>query len=135
MAYLFKRIRSLAAGGKKKKNESKMSKFPFDYAYNFPSTAKNSQKSTLNEILEVEKPDYRAINNYSKVGSDEITLFKNDLLVLIKNNYSDFALVKNIRSKKIGFVPISCIDEIDDLEQKEYYIFLIFYLFLSRMLP
>jgi hypothetical protein len=126
MAYLYKRIRSLVIGGKKDKNGSKKSKLPFDYAYNFPSTAKNSQKSVLNEVLEVEKPDYKAISNYSKVGSDEINLFKNDLLVLIKNNYSDYALVKSLRTKKIGFVPMSCIDEIDDLELREYASFIIF---------
>ena len=53
------------------------------------------------------------------IEKDEIKLIKKDQLLFIHSNYSDFALVKNLRSKKIGFVPFKVIVEKDDNKEKE----------------
>lgn len=123
-----------------KQRRGKMSQ-PADFELMFPNTVRNSSSTgvplrracglTRSEALSnknssglvrddhIEKADYQAINDYVHVGSDEISLIKNDHLMFIRSNYIDFALVKNMRNNKIGFVPLGLVAEIEDLKEKE----------------
>jgi len=120
---------------------------PSDFDLTFPHTARNtfstnislkracglarsitSSTTTDNKVnlLErgiddqhMDKADYQAIADYVHVANDEISLIKNDQLLFIRSNYIDFVLVKNMRNKKIGFVPLNNVAEIEDLKEKE----------------
>ena len=104
-----------------KKQKSKKITRPCDYYLCMPSTARNhsvtSRPSGENKLNE--KANYQAVSDYEKKYHDEISLYKNDQLIFIRSNYIDVALVKNLRTKKIGFVPLNAIIEIDDLKEKE----------------
>jgi hypothetical protein len=149
MPNIFKRMRSLicdhgnnedenkkpiaASSNTKLKYQQRRGKMshPADFELMFPNTARNS--SAIGVSLRracgldknnsasghIEKADYQAINDYIHVSSDEISLIKNDHLIFIRSNYIDFALVKNMRNNKIGFVPLSLVAEIEDLKEKE----------------
>ena len=126
MSSLFKRIKSLVTSDdtEKKttcraKGKGKKLNAPCDFAFTFPCTARNSSSisvltsrtdDNINKSSFIEKADYEAEKNYVKNSNDEINLISDDQLLLIHfNKVTDFALVKNLRSKKIGFVPISAI--------------------------
>ena len=82
----------------------------------FSSSNKGATKLTNNHT---QQADYVAIEDYVHVSNDEISLIKNDQLVFIRSNYIDFALVKNMRNNKVGFVPLANIAEIQELKEKE----------------
>jgi hypothetical protein len=117
---------------------------PCDFELTFPSTARNTNADAIEARVSLrracglvptfsssnsgatkltnnhtQQADYVAIDDYVHVSNDEISLIKNDQLMFIRSNYIDFALVKNMRNNKVGFVPLANIAEIQDLKEKE----------------
>ncbi len=121
------------------------SKQPCDFELTFPSTARNTNADAIEARISMrracglvptfsssntgatklannhtqQQADYVAIDDYVHASNDEISLIKNDQLLFIRSNYIDFALVKNMRNNKVGFVPLANIAEIQDLKEKE----------------
>jgi len=77
----------------------------------FPGTAINTRKGqdiTWYEYCKLENPNYVAIVNYDKQDLDEISLKKNDLIILL-NARGNYFLIKNLRTRLIGKVPKSAV--------------------------
>jgi hypothetical protein len=70
----------------------------------------------------VEKPDFIVLFDYEKATSDDMTIKKNDHLVMIDKSNQDWWLVKNLRTMETGYVPFNYITPIDDdLTTKEWF--------------
>jgi hypothetical protein len=69
----------------------------------------------------VEKPDFIALFNYEKATIEEMTIQKNDHLVVIAKSEPEWWLAKNLRTMETGYVPFSFITPIDDLTTKEWF--------------
>ena len=70
-----------------------------------------------NSILE--KPNYIALFDYESATKDDMTIKKNDQLIVIDKSHPDWWLAKNLRTKETGYVPFNYITTIDDLQIKE----------------
>ena len=70
--------------------------------------------------IDLKKPDYIALIDYKKQNADYINLSKNDLLILIRKTYPDYYYVKNVKTKKTGYVPSGFIIPINNFENEEY---------------
>jgi hypothetical protein len=62
---------------------------------------------------------YIALYDYKKQATDDCELVKNDLLILIHTSYPNVCLIKNLRTKSIGFVPNNFIISINNFDDKE----------------
>lgn len=71
-----------------------------------------------------EKPNYVALFDYDQATTDDMTIKKNDPLIVINKNHPDWWLAKNLRTKQTGYVPYNYITSIDDLQIKEYFQFI-----------
>lgn len=60
-----------------------------------------------------------AIFDYEESCPADITIKKNDKLKVLDKRRGSFWLVKNMRTKKIGYVPYNYITREDDLQLKE----------------
>ena len=82
----------------------------------------SSSESTRPSVgdIDLKKPDYIALIDYKKQNADYINLSKNDLLILIRKTYPDYYYVKNVKTKKIGYVPSGFIIPINNFENEEY---------------
>ena len=67
----------------------------------------------------VEKPNYIALFDYESATKDDMTIKKNDQLIVIDKSHPDWWLAKNLRTKETGYVPYNYITTIDDLQIKE----------------
>ncbi|RNA05883.1 tyrosine- kinase yes [Brachionus plicatilis] len=67
----------------------------------------------------LEKPNYIALFDYESATKDDMTIKKNDQLIVIDKSHPDWWLAKNIRTKETGYVPFNYITTIDDLQIKE----------------
>ncbi len=92
---------------------------------NFNIMSSNSVRNKLN-ILENIRIDETNIENhsialydYKKQSADDIDINKNDILILIYKAYPDFYLVKNLRTKQIGFVQNNNVEMINNIDNKE----------------
>jgi len=70
----------------------------------------------------IEKPNYIALFDYESATKDDMTIKKNDQLIVIDKSHPDWWLAKNLRTKETGYVPFNYITTIDDLQIKEYVI-------------
>lgn len=75
--------------------------------------------STSNASALVEKPNYIALFDYESATKDDMTIKKNDQLIVIDKSHPDWWLAKNLRTKETGYVPYNYITTIDDLQIKE----------------
>lgn len=66
-----------------------------------------------------EKPNYVALFDYESATKDDMTIKKNDHLIVIDKSHPDWWLAKNLRTKETGYVPFNYITPIDDLTTKE----------------
>ena len=86
-------------------------KYFFEQTLFFPGVPLN--KKRRQEIFteyEIEIPNYIAISYYDKQDSDEINLIKNDELIMVKKSANgNICIVKNLRTKLIGKVPIKAV--------------------------
>ncbi len=73
----------------------------------------------------IEKPNYIALFDYESATKDDMTIKKNDQLIVIDKSHPDWWLAKNLRTKETGYVPYNYITSIDDLQIKEYVYLLI----------
>lgn len=64
--------------------------------------------------------------DYESATKDDMTIKKNDQLIVIDKSHPDWWLAKNLRTKETGYVPYNYITSIDDLQIKEYVYFLIY---------
>jgi len=71
-----------------------------------------------NELV-LEKPNYIALFDYEQATTDDMTIKKNDPLIVMNKNHPDWWLAKNLRTKQTGYVPYNYITSIDDLQIKE----------------
>lgn len=67
----------------------------------------------------LEKPNYIALFDYESATKDDMTIKKNDQLIVIDKSHPDWWLAKNLRTKETGYVPFNYITTIDDLQIKE----------------
>jgi hypothetical protein len=67
----------------------------------------------------IEKPNYIALFDYESATKDDMTIKKNDQLIVIDKSHPDWWLAKNLRTKETGYVPYNYITSIDDLQIKE----------------
>lgn len=72
------------------------------------------------EMTTNEKPNYIALFDYEQATTDDMTIRKNDPLIVINKSHPDWWLAKNLRTKQTGYVPYNYITSIDDLQIKEY---------------
>lgn len=76
----------------------------------------------LNQKTSVlEKPNYIALFDYESATKDDMTIKKNDQLIVIDKSHPDWWLAKNLRTKETGYVPFNYITTIDDLQIKEWF--------------
>ncbi len=68
-----------------------------------------------------EKPNYIALFDYESATKDDMTIKKNDHLIVIDKSHPDWWLAKNVRTKETGYVPFNYITPIDDLTTKEWF--------------
>lgn len=74
----------------------------------------------------LEKPNYIALFDYESATKDDMTIKKNDQLIVIDKSHPDWWLAKNLRTKETGYVPFNYITTIDDLQIKEYVYFFVY---------
>ncbi len=78
-------------------------------------------KSDPNHFIE-EKADFYALHNFKPNDTDELELVQNDGISLIRNYHNNRSLVKNLRTKYIGFVPTKYIAPImKNIESQEWF--------------
>lgn len=68
-----------------------------------------------------EKPNFIALFDYEQATTDDMTIRKNDPLIVMNKNHPDWWLAKNLRTKQTGYVPYNYITSIDDLQIKEWF--------------
>lgn len=83
-----------------------------------PQAYLNGVQTNVNGMLE--KPNYIALFDYESATKDDMTIKKNDQLIVIDKSHPDWWLAKNLRTKETGYVPFNYITTIDDLQIKEY---------------
>ena len=66
-----------------------------------------------------EKPNYIALFDYESATKDDMTIKKNDQLIVMDKSHPDWWLARNLRTKDTGYVPFNYITSIDDLQIKE----------------
>lgn len=59
-----------------------------------------------------------ALKDYKKQAEEDIDVTAQDHLKLINKTYPDYYLVKNLRTSKNGFVPVSHIESLDKREKR-----------------
>lgn len=96
-----------------------------------PAYGSAASASTSNAATIIEKPNYIALFDYESATKDDMTIKKNDQLIVIDKSHPDWWLAKNLRTKETGYVPYNYITTIDDLQIKEYKSFSVFPLSLS----
>ena len=67
----------------------------------------------------LEKPNYIALFDYESATKDDMTIKKNDQLIVMDKSHPDWWLARNLRTKDTGYVPFNYITSIDDLQIKE----------------
>jgi hypothetical protein len=67
----------------------------------------------------MEKPNYIALFDYESATKDDMTIKKNDQLIVMDKSHPDWWLARNLRTKDTGYVPFNYITSIDDLQIKE----------------
>jgi hypothetical protein len=75
--------------------------------------------SLINQQQQLDKPNYIALFDYESATKDDMTIKKNDQLIVIDKSHPDWWLAKNLRTKDTGYVPYNYITSIDDLQIKE----------------
>lgn len=68
-----------------------------------------------------EKPNYIALFDYESATKDDMTIKKNDQLIVMDKSHPDWWLARNLRTKDTGYVPFNYITSIDDLQIKEWF--------------
>lgn len=68
-----------------------------------------------------EKPNFIALFDYEQATTDDMTIKKNDPLIVMNKSHPDWWLAKNLRSQQTGYVPYNYITSIDDLQIKEWF--------------
>jgi hypothetical protein len=76
------------------------------------------QQQQLNQQQLIEKPNYVALFDYESATKDDMTIKKDDQLLVIDKNHPDWWLAKNLRTRETGYVPFNYITPIDDLTTK-----------------
>ena len=79
------------------------------------------QQSQQQQLNGSDKPNYVALFDYESATKDDMTIKKNDQLVVIDKSHPDWWLAKNVRTKETGYVPFNYITPIDDLTTKEWF--------------
>ena len=104
------------------KNKSNVTKSKLECLVDYPGTPSNkNNKDDMLLVYSCELPNYVAVLDYVKKQSDEICLYKNDLIYLINNkNTPRFNLVKNLRTNLVGHVPANAIKPYIQLRKQEY---------------
>jgi len=69
----------------------------------------------------VEKPNFIALFDYEQATTDDMTIKKNDPLIVMNKSHPDWWLAKNLRTKQTGYVPYNYITSTDDLQIKEWF--------------
>ena len=69
----------------------------------------------------VETANYIALFDYDKATKDDMTIRKNDPLLVTDQSHPDWWLAKNLRTKETGYVPFNYITAMDNLEIKEWF--------------
>lgn len=82
-------------------------------------TNTNSLISQQQQQQQLDKPNYIALFDYESATKDDMTIKKNDQLIVIDKSHPDWWLAKNLRTKDTGYVPYNYITSIDDLQIKE----------------
>lgn len=80
---------------------------------------KNNQNSFQND--NTEKPNFIALFDYEQATTDDMTIKKNDPLIVMNKSHPDWWLAKNLRTKQTGYVPYNYITSTDDLQIKEWF--------------
>lgn len=81
----------------------------------------NIQNDQGQNNLNLEKPNYIALFDYESATKDDMTIKKNDQLIVMDKSHADWWLARNLRTKDTGYVPFNYITSIDDLQIKEWF--------------
>lgn len=79
----------------------------------------NTNSLISQQQAQLDKPNYIALFDYESATKDDMTIKKNDQLIVIDKSHPDWWLAKNLRTKDTGYVPYNYITSIDDLQIKE----------------
>lgn len=60
-----------------------------------------------------------ALFDYENATDDDISLKKNDYLIILDKSHQDWWLARNMRTNLMGYVPFNYITTIDDMQIKE----------------
>jgi hypothetical protein len=86
-----------------------------------PNATGNIQSDHGQNNLILEKPNYIALFDYESATKDDMTIKKNDQLIVMDKSHADWWLARNLRTKDTGYVPFNYITSIDDLQIKEWF--------------